>query len=314
MSSYVPFTQEEIDTAAHTDIKSILEARGEKVIKSGSEWAWAAHDSVKFRGHVFYRHSTGDKGTAVDFMCLFFDMSFQDAVLTLTGKDYGGVPLRHAAPVQMQQKAFQLPPRNCTMHRMYAYLMQERGISQDIITFFVRKHTLYESAERHNAVFVGCDTNGKPRAAHEKGTLSYRPYRADVPGSSKNYFFNFYGGPDRLYVFEAPIDMLSFVTMHRYSDWTKNSYLALGGISSRALLRFLLEHPYVRNIALCLDNDTVGQQADRDLASLLDRLKSGKAVDSLSPDVQKKLRRNYTVRILKSRLKDWNDDLINTRH
>lgn len=37
MSKYVEFTQEEIDRAAHTDIKSFLEAKGEKVLRSGSE-------------------------------------------------------------------------------------------------------------------------------------------------------------------------------------------------------------------------------------------------------------------------------------
>ena len=59
MSKYVPFTQEEIDRAAHTEIKSILEAKGEKVLKSGSEWMWGANHSVKFRDHVFYDHEIG---------------------------------------------------------------------------------------------------------------------------------------------------------------------------------------------------------------------------------------------------------------
>ena len=71
MSKFVKFTQEEIDQAAHTAIKSVLEAKGQGVIRSGSEWAWKEHDSVKFRDYYFYQHSTGEKGTAIDFMCLF---------------------------------------------------------------------------------------------------------------------------------------------------------------------------------------------------------------------------------------------------
>lgn len=39
MSRYVNFSEEEINQAAHTDIKSILQAKGEKVIRSGNEWA-----------------------------------------------------------------------------------------------------------------------------------------------------------------------------------------------------------------------------------------------------------------------------------
>lgn len=312
MSKFIPFTQEEIDRAAHTEIKSILEAKGEKAVKSGSEWMWEANHSVKFRGHVFYDHSTGDKGTAVDFMCLYFDMRFQDAVCTLNCKSYDGVEFVRCRPSDKQRAAFHLPQRNRTMHRMYAYLTQERRIDPEIVTFFVHLGTLYESAQKHNAVFVGRDVNGQPRAAHVKGTLSDRPFRADVPGSEKDYFFNYYGGGScRLYVFEAPVDLMSFLTIHKYAAWKQHSYLALGGVSNRALLRFLLEHPQITNVVLCLDNDETGQKADLQIAEVLERLDAEKPVEGISPETQRKLRRDYSVDFLKSRLKDWNEDLKN---
>ncbi|MDF1493943.1 hypothetical protein [Caproiciproducens sp. CPB-2] len=91
MSKFIPFTEEEIYVAAHTEIKNILDAKGEKSERSGTEWMWAANHSVKFRGHIFYDHSTGDKGTAIDFLCTFFNMRFQDAVCTLNCKDYNGI-------------------------------------------------------------------------------------------------------------------------------------------------------------------------------------------------------------------------------
>jgi len=40
MSRFINFTQEKVDRAAHTEIKSILEAKGEKAIRSGSEGKW----------------------------------------------------------------------------------------------------------------------------------------------------------------------------------------------------------------------------------------------------------------------------------
>ena len=57
MSRYVDFTKEQLYKAAHTDIKSWLEAKGEKVQKSGDEWMWEADHSVKIRGHLFYDFS-----------------------------------------------------------------------------------------------------------------------------------------------------------------------------------------------------------------------------------------------------------------
>lgn len=145
MSRYVNFSQEQLDRAAHTDIKSFLEAKGEKVLKSGSEWMWAANHSVKIRGHIFYDHSNGDTGTAVNFLCEFYNMRFQEAVYTLLGDDYAGAKLERSYITHPVKKEFTLPKRNHTMQRIYAYLMQERCIDEDIITFFVHRRTIYES-------------------------------------------------------------------------------------------------------------------------------------------------------------------------
>jgi hypothetical protein len=255
MSSYVNFTQEEIDRAAHTDIKSFLEAKGEKLEPSGSEWMWAANHSVKIRGHVFCDHSNDDKGTAIDFLCTFYNCRFSEAVLTLLGDDYNGIELRRDTAPPPGRKPFVLPQKSRNMQRIYAYLMQERKIDQDIISFFVHNRSLYESCKTHNAVFVGYDAAGIAKAAHEKGTLSDRPYRRDVPGSSKDYFFNYRGDSDRLYVFEAPIDLMSFICLNKSKDWQRHSYISLGGLSDRALARLLSEHPNIRHLVFCLDND-----------------------------------------------------------
>lgn len=248
MSRYVEFSEEEISRAAHTEIKSILESKGEKVLRSGSEWMWEANQSVKFRGHVFYDHATGDKGTAIDFLCTFYRMRFPEAVQTLLGKDYNGIELLRDTSPPPDRKPFHLPQKSRNMQRIYAYLMQERKIDQDIISFFVHNRSLYESCKTHNAVFVGYDGTGKAMAAHEKGTLSDRPYRRDVPGSSKDYFFNYYGGSEWLFIFEAPIDLMSYICLHKDNNWKKHSYIALGGLSDRALARFLSEHPNIKQL------------------------------------------------------------------
>lgn len=176
---------------------------------------WEANRSVKFRGHVFYDHSTGDKGTAIDFLCTFFKMRFSDAVSTLICKDYDGVEFVRSELKQRDKHVFRLPPQSRTMRRVYAYLMQERHIDSDVISFFVHQCSLFESSKTHNAVFVGYDSSGKARSAHKRGTLSDRPYRGDVDGSGKDYFFSYYGGSERLYIFESPIDLMSFICLYK---------------------------------------------------------------------------------------------------
>lgn len=301
MSKYVHFSQEQLDRAAHTDIKSFLEAKGENVEKSGSEWMWAANHSVKIRGNVFYDHSTGDTGTAINFLCEFYNMKFPDAVYTLIGDDYAGARLDRAFEVHhKEQKPFLLPKRNRNMQRVYAYLMQERHIEDDIITFFAHQRTLYESEKTHNCVFVGLDAKGKPRAAHEKGTLSDRPFRGDVDGSEKDYFFNYFGGSDRLYVFEAPIDLMSYICLNKTRSWQQHNFIALGGLSDRALARFLVEHPNIKHILFCLDNDFNA------------RKKNGTPDENHGQIMAEQYRIKYAGQgfdtgIITPKCKDWND-------
>jgi len=314
LSKFIPFTEKEIYVAAHTEIKSILDAKGEKSERSGTEWMWAANHSVKFRGHIFYDHSTGDKGTAIDFLCTFFNMRFQDAVCTLNCRDYNGIEFeRSTLKKERERRPFVLPGKSRNMKRVYAYLMQERCIDSEVISFFVHNRSLYESANTHNAVFVGYDSTGKARAAHQKGTLTEKPYRGDVDGSEKDFFFNYHGGSERLYVFEAPIDMLSFITLHKEKGWQNHNYLALGCTASPALLRFLSEYPNVHQVVLCLDNDEAGVKADPIIQETLQRLSEGMYVEDLSDEIREQLRRLYEISILKSVKKDWNDDLKNRK-
>lgn len=61
-----------------------------------------------------------------------------------------------------------------------------------------------------NAVFVGMDENGVPRHAHKRGTVG--GYKGKCPGSWPSYSFHWVGTGDKLYVFEAPVDVLSYIT------------------------------------------------------------------------------------------------------
>ena len=68
-----------------------------------------------------------------------------------------------------------------------------------------------------------------------------------------------------MFVFEAAIDLLSFIQLFP-KDWKKRSYLSLGGVSSVALMTFLSECPQITSVFLCLDNDQAGNEACEKLA------------------------------------------------
>ena len=142
------------------------------------------------------------------------------------------------------------------MRRVFAYLMKHRRIDREAVAHFVKTGTLYEDAEYHNAVFVGTDGN--------------------------------------LYVFEAPIDLLSYITLHP-EGWEDHSYVACCGTSAIPVTEMLRRMDAPQTVFLCLDNDKAGQEADQRIEEQI-KEKFGVAVERIVP-----------------KLKDWNENLCAMR-
>lgn len=197
------------------------------------------------------------------------------------------------ADLEKERKPLVPPEKNDTMKRVYAYLMQKRHISKEVLSFFARQGTLYESAGHHNAVFAGVDKDGNIRHIHKKGTCSDgRSFRMNEDGSDSSYGFGYAGNGNRLYVFEAPIDLLSFLTLYP-KDWQENSYIVLNGVAEHAMLQMMRDYSKLDTVVLCLDHDQAGIEACGRLAEIL---------------VQNGCTK---IRSLKPMFKDWNEDLKN---
>ena len=305
MSKYIPVTDEEIYIAAHKDIKAVLESMGETVKPSGTEWLWERHDSLKFRGHVWYQHSTNEKGTTIDLLCQFFNMSFPDAVITLLNGNvqvncaFTKKEIKNASKKNAKKKKLIPPPRNENNKRAFAYLTQTRKIDNQVVNFFIRKGILYESAHTHNVVFAGCDKYGVIRHCTQKGTLTEHPFTGEVFGSNKAYSFCHIGKSDTMFIFEAAIDMLSYITLFMLDrEWYKDTFVAINGLSRLAIDRVLQDYPYIKNLVFCYDNDKDGKDFNGNPKN------HGQiAAHKHSVFYQKK---GYQVKIDTPELKDWN--------
>jgi hypothetical protein len=84
---------------------------------------------------------------------------------------------------------------------------------------------------------------GTPQARH---LYSGGTYKGNVEGSDPRYSFHWTGKSDRLYVFEAPVDMLSFITL-RPKNWMNHSYVTWTGVG-HAMLRQLEFHPNLQKV------------------------------------------------------------------
>lgn len=255
-------TREQIDRAKQWDLLSYLQTYepGELKKTGPREFCTVTHDSLKISNGKWHWTTRGFGGkTALDYLIKVRDMPFVEAVRTLCGE---------SAPVLSQPvtrppeppRAFVLPePARCATAAM-SYL-QRRGIDSEIISGCMKAGIFYESKKYRNCVFVGKDKEGKARFACMRGTMG--DYKADAPGSDKRFNFCLPSSDPSsglLAVFESPIDALSLATLRKAkrTAWDKCNYLSLGGTAPLALLQFLKDHPEIKRVYLCLDNDKAG--------------------------------------------------------
>ena len=277
------YTQAQIDRANAANLEKFLRSQGETLVRSGKEYRWKAHDSLTVCGNKWFRHSQSKGGLPVDFVMEFYGKSFPEAVQMLTGEPGEAQPEAGPAP----SPAFRLPLRNVTNANILNYLTQERKLSPSLVNFFIAAGDIYEDSSHHNVVFVGRDADGHPRYASSRGINE--KFRQDAAGAEKAFGFAHRGTDKQLLVFEAPIDLLSFIELFP-KNWQQHNYLSLGGVSGKALRQFLSERPDVERVFLCLDADKAGEDACKRLTALL-------------PDT-------VSVTRIQPCMKDWNDVLV----
>ena len=288
-----------METAKRTDLPDLLEHLGYTVRRLGSRYHTTREmDSIRIKERrTWKRYSNGTGGDAITFLQEFCGKDFREAVnylLEFNGCRTRDSPAPRPQPVQTKEKpAFALPIAHADQRRVFAYL-QKRGIAPQVIRGFIEAGLLYEDSLHHNCVFVGRDSSGKPVFASKRGTcdLNGPGFKGDAAGSDKNVAFRLPCDPalDHVAVFEAPVDLMSFCTLHRQ---VRSNAIALCGLYQGPLDTYLRENPHLKRIILCLDADAPGREA----------------AEKLQAEYEQK---GYTVSVrLPAPGKDWNELLQN---
>lgn len=287
--SYIKYSDDEILRVGQLSISDLLIKKGETLRKSGAEMEWNyGGQKITIRGNYWYNHYELTGGNTISFVMKYMNMDFREAVAYLLGTDNSQVI--HVPEQKREKKILKLPKPNSRMKRTYNYLCDYRKISPYIVSIFANRNMIYEDVSHHNIVFVGYDKNGKPRHAHIKGSYPGNKFKGTCAGSVPEYSFHHIGTNEDIYLFESPVDMLSYMTMH-YGENKGSSYAASCSVSDRVLFQCLEDYPHLKNVFLCFDNDKAGQEAN-------ERIK------------EKLLYMGYNVKILIPKFKDWNEDLM----
>lgn len=259
------FTDEQIERANRVDIVGYAKSQGLTLTRVGKSY------KVKnYSGGFFitpeensWNWFNEERGGGVVQLCMELEnKSWLEAVRTLLNEDME--PIRHTRewkPEPEPPREFHLPDANSTYKHMIAYLTKTRGIEPSVLKAMIDRKYIYENVQK-SCVFVGRDKEGNAHHASIRSTNTVgKVFKQDVPGSQKAYSFNIPGDSGTLNVFEAPIDLLSYVSLQKLlGKQTRDSYLSLGGVTDKALERFLQDYD-VEKIRVCTDADEAGEKA-----------------------------------------------------
>ena len=282
------FSDEQLQRASGIDIVAMLKGQGEKLKKQGRVYRWLRYDSTVIDRNRWYRHSREIGGGPIQFMQHFYGMDFVEAVkYLLDGEE--GAEFVQASRTPEPKLPFTPPKLSKNMHRTFAYLIKTRKIDADIVQHFVSEKKIFETEEYHNVAFCGYDEKGEMKQMHLRSTLPGNRFFLDIDGSDKQYYFRHIGINNDVYVFEAPIDMLSYITMNK-ENWQESSYVCLGGVAIDALKNVLNTNEQISKVYMCVDRDDAGDKTVKRIGDELNEM-------------------GYEWKRILPKNKDWNEDL-----
>ncbi len=269
----------------------------ELVRLSRNTYTTRTHDSLKISNGLWMWWSKGIGGrNAIDYLMAVKDMTFIEAV-SVIAKDVTVLNKPYTKPEKEKHKLI-LPKKAPNNNELIKYL-KNRGINDNVLSYFIDNGYIYQSLPMNNIVFVGYDENNKPKYAGMRGIENTR-YLGDSYGSDKTYPFRLVNKDNlNIHIFEGAIDLLSYATLldEQGSDFKSQSLVSLSGVYSPkgeikeakipiSLSRVLNDNPNIKTVYLHLDNDYAGHRATGYLTQALkDKYRVKKSFVPIGKDV-----------------------------
>lgn len=282
---FIRYTPEQLDDLRNTDMIDFLERRrGLSFRQESGSYRCVEHNSLVVSGDRkrWYWNSRGVGGNnVIDWFSSIENVGFQECCRIMIGGQGGYEPVQYAKSTKPppEKKPFQEPEHEGSRYsRVYMYLTKTRCIAPNIVKRLFDEKKLYQEAKYGNCVFCEYDKNGVMKFAERRATTTYKRYddngkeikfRPTVEGADYTYGFHIDADKnavsDSVFIFEAPIDLLSHATLTNIKARNSEAYrsqnrLSLSGTSDIALEAYLKERPNIKTLVWCLDNDEAGRK------------------------------------------------------
>ncbi|MCP3032619.1 DUF3991 and toprim domain-containing protein [Halobacillus sp. A1] len=266
---------DQVEVARNVDLIDYLERKGEPLKKEGRYYRHQVHDSLVIKDQMYAWNSRDEKGAGViNFAKMFYGMSFPEAVLDLNEQGY---KVRDNLQEQKPKEPYQYPSLYEVNDRTKAknYLTNERKIHPKIVHWLENKGLIAQD-KLGNVVFkwkqqgavVGADRQG---TSPMKDGRMFKGIDRNSHGSAG--FSVDIGNPKSIYLFESPIDALSYWSIKK-GKLQNTRLVSMSGLKRQTMIdeikRMGKEGHKVNQITFCTDNDKAG----REFANKYNRLMS----------------------------------------
>lgn len=269
-SSGQRITDEMITHAKRVSIVDIAAKNGIQLIRDSDEYAhWAEHDSlnVNIKKNAFSWNSRSIQGDSIEFMQKVVGAEgFKASVIALNDPELALVdPKLQAKP--REKFTYYLKNRE-DFSRVFDYLTIARGINPGLVNELHRKGFIQED-NLGRAIFVWAKNGTRVGATIQGTRLDYNTYgkrgtaKQIARNSEPNFGFNFtVGQPKQVMVFEAPIDALSYLSLH--PDTQDTMLFSMDGLkykSVKAAMNYAVQQTGLAPTAVSfgVDNDPAGR-------------------------------------------------------
>lgn len=293
-------SKEEIKKANNVNILEYLISIGEPLKSEGNNfYRHKDHDSlvVNSRKNYFCWNSRNVSGNAVTYLMNVYNISFQHAVKKIND-DLGDKELSlFKVPEPIYPSKFEYDVKEVsTTDNIFNYLVNERKIDPDLVQAFIRADLIKEDSFKNvvfkwkeNGELIGANLQGTREIPEEKRLHPDRPYFKKVLPTTKeatNSGFSITRGyPEKLYFFEAPIDLLSYLSLNR-SKLTNCRLKSMDGLKKQTVFQTIKNtlnelkayDRVINSITLCVDNDMAGNEFIEMMKQYDFQLKDGRQI------------------------------------
>lgn len=255
-------TDEEVRYAEKRDMVEVAESCGYTFQKVGKNYVRSLeHDSlnINLSKNTYNWYSKDEYGNPINFIQKEKELSFKEAVKYLNEAE-----LSKAEIVGKTTEAYTYDEGNFVekdkMNASIQYLTETRAIDQSLVEQLIQQNSIKQD-KRNNTVFIWKDYQNNITGAEKVGTGQTK-FKGIEAGSDVQNSFNFeLGDSKNIYIFESPIDAMSYASIHK----KLGMYVSMSGLKEQAvagaIYNYVKKHEdYPERVHLCVDNDDKGEK------------------------------------------------------